>query len=391
MKGEEPVERQVAQIMTDFARFTGLSPEEGTPTRYLWTDAFGVCNFLGLFEKTKDPQYRDLALGLVEQTHRVLGRHRNDDRRTGWISGLTDEEGAGHPTSGGLRIGKKLRERRPGEPFDERLEWDRDGQYFHYLTKWMHALDRMTSVTGDFKYNRWALELARVACAKFVHEAPRGGSKRMAWKMSIDLSHPLVPHMGQHDPLEGLVAFSEIDATGLADSDKPGDLRPEIAVMEEMCRGKGWVTDDPLGLGSLLSDAYGVAQLMTRGYFLSNDLLFSLLDIASQGLQAFAGQGALNDAPDYRLPFRELGLAIGLEAAERLAIFVTQNPGVFEKAPGIKQGIEAVQKHTPLAKTIEQFWLDPEHRKVETWTEHRNINMVMLATCLSPDGYLKLF
>ena len=26
-----------------------------------------------------------------------------------------------------------------GAPVDERLEWDRDGQYFHYLTKWMHT------------------------------------------------------------------------------------------------------------------------------------------------------------------------------------------------------------------------------------------------------------
>jgi hypothetical protein len=43
--------------------------------------------------------------------------------------------GAAHPTRGGLRIGKKLPERRPGEAFQERLEWERDGQYFHYLTK----------------------------------------------------------------------------------------------------------------------------------------------------------------------------------------------------------------------------------------------------------------
>lgn len=390
MKGEESVESQVTQIMTDFARFTGLSPQEGAPVRYLWTDAFALCNFLGLFEQTRDPVYKNLALGLVEQTHRTLGRHRRDDRRTGWISGLTDDEGAEHPTSGGLRIGKKLRERRPGEPFDERLEWDRDGQYFHYLTKWMHALNRAATVSGDFKFNRWALELARVACARFVYEAPRGGVMRMAWKMSIDLSRPLVPHMGQHDPLDGLVVFTQIDATALADPEKPGDLRSEIGTMKEMCRGKGWVTDDPLGLGSLLSDAYSVAQLMTKGYFLSADLLFSLLDIASQGLKAFVDQGSLNEAPDYRLPFRELGLAIGLEAAKRLAGFVAQNRDVFEKVAGIKQGIEAVQKYVPLAGTIEQFWANPDRHKVETWTEHRDINMVMLATGLSPDGYLRL-
>jgi hypothetical protein len=52
-----------------------------------------------------------------------------------------------HPTRGGLRIGKQLPERRPGEPYDPQVEWDRDGQYFHYLTKWMHALDQASSRT----------------------------------------------------------------------------------------------------------------------------------------------------------------------------------------------------------------------------------------------------
>jgi len=35
--------------MTEFARLTGLSPASSAPRRYLWTDAFAVCNFLGLY------------------------------------------------------------------------------------------------------------------------------------------------------------------------------------------------------------------------------------------------------------------------------------------------------------------------------------------------------
>jgi hypothetical protein len=383
-------ESLVAHTMMDFARSTGLSPEGSAPTRYLWTDAFGVCNFLGLYRETGDAQYRDLALKLVEQTHRVLGHHREDDRRTGWVSGLGEQEGAAHPTRGGLRIGKKLRERRPGEPFDERLEWDRDGQYYHYLTKWMHALNRVTTVTGDFRFNKWALELARTASARFVYAPAVGGPKRLAWKMSIDLSRPLVPHMGQHDPLDGLITYTQIEATGLADPDKPENLRAEIAVMTEMCKGNGWVTDDPLGLGSLLSDAYRVAQLMTQGYFLSNDLLPALLEAAREGLKAFVSQGSLGEPADYRLPFRELGLSIGLEGMKRLAAFLKQNRTVFDRVQGITPGMTALLRHTPLAEAIEGFWLDPEYQKIETWTGHRDINTVMLATSLSPDGYLKL-
>ena len=68
----------VRDLMKDFAERTGLVGE-GAPTRYLWTDAFAVCNFLGLEQRTGDAAYRALALRLVDQVHHVLGRHRPDD------------------------------------------------------------------------------------------------------------------------------------------------------------------------------------------------------------------------------------------------------------------------------------------------------------------------
>ena len=76
------------EIMTEFARQTGLAPGRKVPRRYLWTDAFAVCNFLGLYRQSGDEKYKDLALRLVDQVHNILGRHRQDDPRTGWISGL---------------------------------------------------------------------------------------------------------------------------------------------------------------------------------------------------------------------------------------------------------------------------------------------------------------
>ena len=33
--------------------------------------------------------------------------------------------------------------------------------------------------------------------------------------------------------------------------------------MARICEGKSWITDDPLGLGGLLCDAYRAAQLAT--------------------------------------------------------------------------------------------------------------------------------
>ena len=135
--------------MAEFADQTGLTPVGRGPHRYLWTDAFAVCNFLELYRQTGDDNFKSLALLLVDQVHNTLGRHREDDARSGWISGLDEDEGRLHPIVGGLRIGKKLNERSPSDPFDDKLEWDRDGQYYHYLTKWMHALNYASMVTAD--------------------------------------------------------------------------------------------------------------------------------------------------------------------------------------------------------------------------------------------------
>ncbi len=159
----------VRELMQDFAGLTGLDPAGSCPKRYLWTDAFAVCNYLGLFETTGDATYRELALRLIDQVHHTLGRHRGDEARTGWISGLSLSEGEQHPTAGGLRIGKSLPERGTDEPYDEQREWDRDGQYYHYLTQWMHALDRAGRVTGNPDYIRWACELAHTAHSRFTY------------------------------------------------------------------------------------------------------------------------------------------------------------------------------------------------------------------------------
>ena len=199
-----------ARLMSEFAERTGLSPGAQDQRRYLWTDAFAVCNFLELFERTSDQQYRRCAAELIDQVHSVLGRYRNDDVRHGWISGLDEESGRHHPTAGGLRIGKPLRERDVTEPFDENLEWDRDGQYFHYLTKWMHALCQAAFLVGDAP--RWAVELGSVAFHGFARRSGSGQVVGVYWKMSTDLSRPLIPASGLHDALDGFITFREVRA-----------------------------------------------------------------------------------------------------------------------------------------------------------------------------------
>ncbi|NIA05017.1 MAG: hypothetical protein GWP11_03495 [Proteobacteria bacterium] len=382
----------IRELMLEFAEITGLFPAVSSPKRYLWTDAFGVCNFLELYRQTGEDRYLDLAVALVEQVHAILGRHRDDDERTGWISGLDEEAGKQHPTRGGLRIGKKMQERDPSEPYDEQQEWDRDGQYYHYLTKWMHALSRLGRVTGERVYNQWAVELAQTAHARFTYISPPDGRKRMYWKMSIDLSRPLVTAMGQHDPLDGLITCYELQVTaGGEEKSVCPDLQDEIRDLAGICRGLAWETDDPLGIGGLLFDACRTVQMIDHGFSQqAPPRPEELLKAALTGLQTFVRTNTLNLPAAYRLAFRELGLTIGMHGVGMIHALLEEKTGLGRKHPLLVEYIKMLLKYSPIIDPIENFWLDPEQRSAASWRDHREINMVMLATSLLPDGFLSL-
>lgn len=376
--------------MMAFAERTGLASSEPR-RRYLWTDAFAVCNFVALAQATGEGRYTDLALRLVDQVHHELGRYRADDTRTGWISGLGEEEGESHPTRGGLRIGKKLPERALGESLDEQLEWDRDGQYFHYLTKWMHALDQVGRWTGQPRFNSWARELAAAAHAAFVHDSGAAHGRKMFWKMSTDFSRPLVASMGHHDPLDGFITCIELEATASTLSDAPAGpaLGRAAADFAKMIENADLATSDPLGVGGLLIDASRVAQLIRSRETTFGNISDAMLGAALEGLSYYVLQGDLRRPASRRLAFRELGLAIGLIACE----FVEREAQTYRDAPDgvqLRAALEGLAPYVPLAAVIARFWLEPEHRRHRSWSEHLDINEVMLATALLPEGCLVL-
>jgi hypothetical protein len=386
---------EAVTLMQDFAERTGLAT--GYPQRrYLWTDAFAVCNFLGLAKATTESRYTELALRLVKQVHHTLGQHRDDDQRRGWISGLSKGEGEAHPTRGGLRIGKALPERGTSQPFDERLEWDRDGQYFHYLTKWMHALDQAAQATRQPQFNLWARELAETAFRAFSYRPATGwGPRRMYWKMSIDLTRPQVSSMGQHDPLDGYITTVQLRSTAASLPGAGGapDLADESGEYAAMIKRGEWSTADPLGLGGLLSDAYRVAQLMQHGAMsdtlLDTQLLDALLSAALMGLKYYAHSGESQLPAEHRLAFRELGLAIGLHAVQRM--WQATSGGAARPYTGrVRTQLQALLPYSHLGDDIESYWRAPGHRRSDTWMEHRDINEVMLATSLAPEGFLVL-
>ena len=68
-------------------------------------------------------------------------------------------------------------------------------------------------------------------------------------------------------------------------------------------------------------------------------------------------------------------------------------PGAGRRAPpelpGHARG-SSLSRYAPVRAEIESFWLPPEHRQVRTWLDHEDINDVMLATSLVPEGFLAL-
>lgn len=374
------------EAMEDFAYRTGLNNSTHPPARYLWTDAFAVCNFLRLFLRSGDPHYLALAQDLVKQVHQVLGRHREDDSRFGWISGLNETDGSKHPTRGGLRIGKPLPERNRQEKIDEITEWERDGQYFHYLTRWMYALGRIAEVSGEPTYLRWAIELARTAHRAFVYQPISGLRKRMVWKTSIDLSYPLVTSMGHHDPLEGLVTFLQIQSSGekLGLSSQDCDLRAEISDMEKMCRGVSFRTPDPLGIGGLLMNARALTVTIADSPDPPPEAewLETILGSSESSLVEFGQTRTFERPVESRLAFRELGLSIGLHGVEEIRSLLRERTSLFRPGCDLLAILDRITRFSFYTDVIEQFWIEPENQRSHSWKNHLDINSVMLATSL---------
>ncbi|RDV14186.1 hypothetical protein DXT99_15450 [Pontibacter diazotrophicus] len=360
-------------LMDDFVRRTGLEGNKGDlAQRYLWTDAFAVQTLFGLAHALEDDAYSKYAVKLVDVVHENLGRYRPDDVRKGWISGLPEAEGWKHPTAGGLRIGKRLPERKADEPFDEQLEWERDGQYFHYITRWVNALLQVQQETGEQRYADWAAELTQ-AGGRFIDKS--GSRLRMYWKMSIDLSRPLVPSMGAHDPLEGLICAESALETA---PHKAPELKPLISDFEEICSGQDWSTADALGIGGLLLNTLRASELSTTKNTMPEAIRPEKLWADSfNGLKVYARMHKAEGPASQRLAFRECGLSLGLRALS----------GLKEQLAALGLNLEELEKFIPLAESIEGFWSKPENQRAATWTEHLDINAVTLAASMVANHY----
>ena len=227
--------------------------------RYLWTDAFGVVNYVSLFRATGDPQWLDSAEALVAEVERVLGRSR------------------------GLRIGEAP---------------DRDGQYFHYLAMWMFALARL----GEHRrsYRERGIELVRQVHPAFV--LPGRG---VIWKMREDLSGPYPGYgLGAMDAFDGYVSYRLLGEDALAE-----EIADMKAIIEAQYRTLD--IDQDLGLGMMLWLAHFFPNeewaRVQRARALEN------LDLLWTDPPGFFARASY--APHVRIAFANYGVALGLRAA----------------------------------------------------------------------------
>ena len=216
---------------TDCKQWTPPPSSGGHRGRYLWTDAFGVINFLTLYRLNSDQNYLHLADSLIATVHQVLGSTRNGGSR---LPGATAE----NPLGGGLRIGKE----------DEHGP-DADGQYHHYLTIWMFALNRMSLATGDVKFNNQAISLAKAIHPRFLHNQI-SSQPRMYWKMTTDMSAPLVSGEGNTDPLNGYAVFRLLQQTSPDKTALQDEINDYKRILDR--RVKHVVTQDSLDIGMTL-------------------------------------------------------------------------------------------------------------------------------------------
>ncbi|KAK0645884.1 PrpF protein-domain-containing protein [Cercophora newfieldiana] len=252
--------------------------------RYLWTDAFGVVNFITLAKETVSPVYLVLAKRLVNAVHNVLGWEGDGSAR---LYPATEEE----PLKGGLRMGKT------------EAEAEGDAQFHYSLILWIFVLNRLALATGEIKYNRLAVQLAKAVFAAFIKWD--GTGLRLAWKVSADRRVILVPEEGHFDAAAGYAVLQLVQEAAEQLDGAWGILSREIASYHLILGrvGRPTICQGPLD--------YGMGLWLLQ-FFRDEDWALELMNecliLATRALIWFPKTDIAR-----RAAFRELSTCLGLK------------------------------------------------------------------------------
>ncbi|KAI1419064.1 hypothetical protein F5Y12DRAFT_721174 [Xylaria sp. FL1777] len=314
--------------------------------RYLWTDAFGVLNFITLSreDNSQRPAYLHLARQLANTVHEVLGREREPHKSAARLPGATDDA----PLRGGLRIGK-LDASGP----------DGDGMYHHYLTLWMYALDVLARETEEACWNLLAVQLAQAIHPRFMVE--RHGRESMVWKLSTDMRHVLVRSKGHLDDVMGFVVYDMLrDTAQRFDTFADDVLSLEIEQYARIMKNADIaLSGDPLDLGMGLWLAH-----FDRDADWSRKLSAQAMEIARERFLVDAVRPLTALSHQHRLAFRDFGACLGIKCYSE----------------GLEPSPEGVE-------TVLEIWKgkilnDKDYQDQDL----RPINLVMYAAALIPGG-----
>mmetsp|Transcript_19040 Transcript_19040/g.38480 ORF Transcript_19040/g.38480 Transcript_19040/m.38480 type:complete len:416 (-) Transcript_19040:146-1393(-) len=312
---------------------------DGRQRRYLWTDAFGVLSYISIakrYEKNNklhDAQkYTQAANTLIDVVHECLGKPRSSSRLDAMSPSTVSPTGYI-----GLRIGK----------VDTRQVTDYgmhyDGQYWHYIDKWLLALSRCGR-------NEDATATAKSVFPAFFDAGPYGTGHQggIRWKVSVDGTPPpsLQRAQASDDGLVALIVFSMLQQQQQQQQhghdDAPADLTEEIRLLRASLENyRPRVTDDPLGWG---------LEALYDEYLEGHPRRTALARHASSALDYTAHMS---------LPFRLYGAILGARTAD----IGPSTDGLLEKA--------LVYERRAQASGCE---------------EHSSINRVMLAMSLLCPG-----
>ena len=250
----------------------------------------------------------------------------------------------------------------------------------------MEALCALAGATGERAWCRMAIELASRACAAFTYFPSIGSPPRMYWKMSIDLSRPLVKSMGLLDPLDGFVTIARVRATERALDGEPVLARELEQLHAMLIEPAMWATTDPLGIGGLLHAATEQCALVESGDLAFEPLMHELLAAIHRSLEFFASNARFSQPLERRLAFRELGLAIGVQGIDAMLVSIKRAPERFGAAgdfAALEARLDSMSKFSLLARHIEDTWDADGARATQGWLEHIDINQIMLAASLA--------
>lgn len=260
----------------------------------------------------------------------------------------------------------------------------------------MFALNQFSRHKKDQMPKIWALELSSVATDAFCYEDEDGDNK-MYWKMSTDLSYPLVRSMGAQDPVDGYTTLSTLLAPTVSDNIIDAQILEKVQCNRQRFHDMVHLssTSDPLEIGGMMLDALRLLECYCHGVEVDISLIETLLKQAVIGMRMITKRGMFSREANDRLAFRELGLSIGIHALEKMCLVmnsIDDEHGIKtlqkKDITDIKLLLQAFSKYFHHANDIEQYWCNPNHQHSRSWKHHLDINEVMLATSLCPDNFL---